>query len=288
MKVWIDGAIVDGTEARIPVTDHGLLYGDGIFEGLRVYGGAIFRLPDHLRRLGAGARALGLEIPGGLAEVEKILLATARAYGEPDAYIRLLVTRGDGALGVDPTLCENPRIVCIVDEVRLYAEEKRRLGVDLVTSSLRRPSADVLDPRIKSLNYLNSVLAKREARLRGADEALLLNAIGHVAEASVANVFAVQRGVLRTPPVTDGALDGITRASILEIANATGRPTRVESLGRFDLFDAEEVFLSGTGARIVPVATLDGQSIGQPGQRPVVEHLSEAFSDFVREHGTAI
>lgn len=288
MKVWIGGAIVEGTEARIPVTDHGLLYGDGIFEGLRVYGGAIFRLPDHLRRLGAGARALGLEIPGGLAEVEKILLATARAYGEPDAYIRLLVTRGDGALGVDPTLCENPRIVCIVDEVRLYPEEKRRVGIDLVTSSLRRPSADVLDPRIKSLNYLNSVLAKREARLRGADEALLLNATGQIAEASVANVFAVRRGVLRTPPVTDGALDGITRASILEIADASGRPTRVESLGRFDLFDAEEVFLSGTGARIVSVATLDGQPIGRPGERPVAEHLSEAFSDFVREHGTPI
>ena len=288
MKVWIGGAIVEGSEARIPVTDHGLLYGDGIFEGLRVYGGAIFRLPDHLRRLGAAARALGIEIPGGLAEVEKILLATARAYGQPDAYIRLLVTRGDGALGVDPTSCESPRIVCIVDEVRLYSESKQRSGIDLVTSSLRRPSADVLDPRIKSLNYLNSVLAKREARLRGADEALLLNGAGQVAEASVANIFCVRRGVLRTPPVTDGALEGITRASLLQIAEARDLPNRVESLGRIDLFDAEEVFLSGTGARIVPVATLDGQAIGHPDQRPVTERLSEAFSEFIRENGTAI
>lgn len=288
MKVWIDGAIVEGAEARIPVTDHGLLYGDGIFEGLRLYAGAIFRLPDHLRRLGASARALGLEIPGGLAEVEKIVLATTRAHGQPEAYIRLLVTRGDGALGVDPTSCHSPRIVCIVDEVRLYSELKQRVGIDLVTSSLRRPSADVLDPRIKSLNYLNSVLAKREARLCGADEALLLNHSGGVAEASVANIFCVRRGVLRTPPVTDGALEGVTRASLLEIASHEGLPHRVESLGRFDLFDSEEVFLSGTGARIVPVATLDGQAIGKPRQRPVTEQLSEAFSEFIQQHGTAI
>ncbi len=288
MKVWIEGEIVEGAQARIPVTDHGLLYGDGIFEGLRVYAGAIFRLPDHLRRLGAAARALGIEIPGGLAGVEEILLATARAYGRPDAYIRLLVTRGDGALGVDPTLCESPRIVCIVDEVRLYTDSKQRSGIDLVTASQRRPSPDVLDPRIKSLNYLNSVLAKREARLRGADEALLLNAAGCVAEASVANVFCVRRGVLRTPPVTDGALEGITRASLLEIAEAMKLPYRVETLGRFDLFDSEEVFLSGTGARIVPVATLDGQAIGSAGGRPVTERLSDAFSDFTKDHGTPL
>ena len=288
MKVWIEGEIVEGADARIPVTDHGLLYGDGVFEGLRVYGGAIFRLSDHLRRLGAAARAVGIEIPGGLAAVEEILLATARAYGRPDAYIRLLVTRGDGALGVDPTSCKNPRIVCIVDEVRLYSEEKQRTGVDLVTSSLRRPSPDVLDPRIKSLNYLNSVLAKREARLRGADEALLLNSAGSVAEASVANIFCVRRGVLKTPPVTDGALEGITRASLLEISEGLDLASRVESLGRFDLFDADEVFLSGTGARIVSVATLDGQPIGRNGERPVTERLSDAFADFVLRHGTPL
>ena len=288
MKVWIEGEIVEGADARIPVTDHGLLYGDGVFEGLRVYGGAIFRLSDHLRRLGAAARAVGIEIPGGLAAVEEILLATARAYGRPDAYIRLLVTRGDGALGVDPTSCKNPRIVCIVDEVRLYSEEKQRTGVDLVTSSLRRPSPDVLDPRIKSLNYLNSVLAKREARLRGADEALLLNSAGSVAEASVANIFCVRRGVLKTPPVTDGALEGITRASLLEISEGLDLASRVESLGRFDLFDADEVFLSGTGARIVSVATLDGQPIGSMGRRPVTERLSDAFSDFVLRHATPL
>ena len=288
VKVWIDGHIVDGSEARIPVVDHGLLYGDGVFEGIRVYGGAIFRLPDHLRRLAAGARVLGIEIPGGLGAVEEILVSTARAYDEPDAYIRLLLTRGDGALGVDPTSCTSPRIVCIVDKIRLYPDEKLRQGIDLVTSSLRRPSADVLDPRVKSLNYLNSVLAKREARLSGADEALLLNGLGRIAETSVANLFAVRRGVLRTPPVSDGALEGITRESILEIAGSLGLPVQVETLVRFDLFDSEEVFITGTGARIVSVATLDGQPIGRPGEHPVAKRLSEAFSSFVLEHGTPL
>jgi branched-chain amino acid aminotransferase len=288
VKVWIDGAIVDGPDAKIPVTDHGLLYGDGVFEGIRVYGGAVFRLADHLRRLAAGARAIGLEIPGGLPGVEKILRATAIAYAAPDAYIRLLVTRGDGELGVDPTSCTNPRIVCIVDEVRLYPEAKRKSGLDLITSSLRKPNADALDPRIKSLNYLNSVLAKREARLAGADEALLQNAAGRVAETSVANVFVYRHGILRTPPATDGALEGITRDSVLEIASEEGLGVRVESLGRFDLFDADEVFLTGTGARIVPVATLDGQPIGEPGVHPLTDRLSLAFTDYTRQHGSPL
>ena len=281
MKVWIGGEIVDGAEARLPVTDHGLLYGDGVFEGIRVYGRGVFRLPDHLRRIGVSARAIGLEIPGGLPALEKVVLETARAYGEPEAYLRLIVTRGDGALGVDPTLCTRPRILCIADRVRLYPEEKLGRGIDMVIVSVRRPAADALDPRVKSLNYLNSVLAKREARLRGADEALLLNAQGRVAEASVANVFTVEGGRLRTPPLVDGALGGITRASVLEIAAAEGIDAREESLGRFDLLGADEVFLTGTGARIVPVATLDGEVIGEAGAHPMCGRLSESFARFI-------
>jgi branched-chain amino acid aminotransferase len=288
MKVWLDGKIVDGAEACIPVTDHGLLYGDGVFEGIRVYGGGVFRLDDHLRRLRTAARALGLRIPGDPGALEKIVLETAGAYGQPDAYIRLLITRGSGELGVDPGTCPEPRVICIVDRVRLYPEEKLAGGIDLVTVNLRRPAADALDPRVKSLNYLNNVLAKREARLRGADEALILNAAGLVAEASVSNLFAVRGGALSTPPATDGALEGITRASVLEIAQTEGLSACERSLGRFDLLAADEVFLTGTGARIVPVATLDGEIIGELGLHPVTDRIRDAFGEFVSSRTTPL
>jgi branched-chain amino acid aminotransferase len=284
MKVWIDGAIVEGSEARVPVTDHGFLYGDGVFEGIRGYGGRIFRLADHLRRLATGARALGLAIPGGLEAVQRIVLETARAHGRPDAYMRLIVSRGEGALGVDPTTCPEPRIVCIVDGVRLYPEETLARGIALVTASLRRPSPDVLDPRVKSLNYLNNVLAKLEARQRGADEALLLNREGRVAEAAVANVFAVRGGLLETPPVSEGALEGITRATVLELAGELGIEGRERPLTRFDLLDAEEVFLTGSGARIVPVGSLDERPIGA-GPGPLTKRLLEAYDRRVRSEG---
>jgi branched-chain amino acid aminotransferase len=285
MKVWIEGGIVEGSEARISVLDHGLLYGDGVFEGMRVYGGKLFRLSDHLRRFACGARAIGLELPGGLERVEKIVLETARALGEEEAYLRLLATRGQGALGVDPSTCEHPQLVCIASKISLFPPEKLKRGIDMVTASMRRPAADALDPRIKSLNYHNNVLAKREARLRGADEALLLNAAGMVAEASVANVFAVRDGELSTPPPTDGALAGITRASVLEIAASEGIAARERTLGRYDLLDADEVFLTGTGARVVPVATLDGAPIGEPGLHPLTDRLSAAFTPYALERG---
>ena len=287
MKIWIDGAVVDAAQAKISVLDHGLLYGDGIFEGIRITAGRVFRLDAHLRRLQTGARVLGLALPGGLEQVEKVVLETARAYAQDEAYVRLIVTRGEGELGVDPTQCASPRIICIVTSIRLYPDEKRQRGLDLVTVSVRRPAPDVLDPAVKSLNYLNSVLAKREAKLRGADEALVLNGAGHVAEASVANVFAVRDGVLSTPPVTDGALPGINRATLLELAAELGIPAREVSLGRVDLLGADEVFLSGSGAGLIHVATLDGEPIGEPGagQGPVLARLAEAFERFARSNG---
>ncbi len=287
MKVWIDGRIVDGEDARIPVTDHGFLYGDGVFEGMRVYRRKLFRLDDHLARLEAAARALDLRIPGGLPGVRQVVLATARAFDRDEAYLRLVISRGSGALGVDPTTCPSPRLVCLADEIRLYPEDKLLAGISLVTSSWRRPSPDVLDPRVKSLNYLNNALAKLEARQRGADEALLLNAAGHIAEASVANLFVVRDGVLLTPPATDGALEGITRRSILELAGRDGLPAFERTLGRFDLFAAEEAFLTGSGARIVPVGSLDGRPIGT-GSRPVMERLAKAFERLTEEAGTPI
>jgi branched-chain amino acid aminotransferase len=288
MKVWIDGAVVDGSQARIPVTDHGFLYGDGIFEGIRLYNRRIFRFDDHLARLAVGARCLALTIPGGIEAVRRIVIDTARAHGRDDAYLRLIVSRGEGSLGVDPTTCKDPRIVCIADQVRLYPEEKVQSGIALVTSSLRRPAPDVLDPRVKSLNYLNSALAKLEARRQGADEALLLNGAGRVVEASVANVFAVRAGRLLTPPASDGALEGLTRATVLELAGEQRIPAEERSLGRFDLIAAEEVFLTGSGAGIVAVGSLDGIGIGKGGPGPITRRLCQAFERYVRSTGTPI
>ena len=191
-------------------------------------------------------------------------------------------------LGVDPTTCPRPRVVCIVDHIRIYPAETLERGIDLITSSWRRPPPDVLDPRVKSLNYLNNALAKLEARRRGADEALLLNAAGLVAEASVANVFAVQGGSLATPPATDGALEGITRGAVLELAVSAGIASAERSLGRYDLLGADEVFLTGTGARIVPVRSLDGETIGKGEPGPITGRLAAAFHTLVHSTGTPI
>lgn len=289
MKVWIDGQVVDGAEARIPVTDHGFLYGDGVFEGLRMYGRRVFRLEDHLQRLQIGASSIGLRIPGGIEAVRDIVLATGRAFEAEDGYLRLIVSRGEGALGVDPTRCPEPRIVCLIESVALFPPEKLEMGIDMVTASGRRPPPDVRDPRVKSLNYLNNVLAKLEARRAGADEALLLNLQGQVAEASVANVFAWRDGQLLTPPGTDGALEGITRKSILELATEAGVPAFERTLGRYDLLAADEVFLTGTGARLVPVRSLDGAPIGQAsGPGPITRQLTAAYERLCRSTGTPV
>jgi branched-chain amino acid aminotransferase len=276
-QVWIDGAIVPVAEAKVPVTDHGLLYGDGLFEGIRVFSGRVFRLDDHMARFAAGARALALELPGGVERVRGVVLETVRAYGSPEAYVRLILTRGEGALGVDPTSCGEPRLICLVDQVTIYPEEKLSRGIELVTASLRRPPPDVLDPRVKSLNYLNNALAKLEARQSGADEALMLNLAGNVAEASVANVFVCRDGVLTTPPPSDGALEGITRRTILELARSLGIPAGERTLGRQDLFAADEAFLTGSGAGLVPVRSLDGRTLGEGKPGPVYAQLRAAF-----------
>ncbi len=286
MKVWIEGKVVDESEARVPVLDHGLLYGDGVFEGIRIYGRRVFRLESHLQRFATAAKAIALELPGGTAAVREIVLETARAFGADEAYVRLIATRGDGPLGIDPTQCSEPRLICVVDRIAVYPEHKRSAGIDLLTSSWRRPPADVLDPRVKSLNYLNNVLAKLEAKQHGGDEALLLNAAGAIAETSVANVFAVRDGDLLTPPSSDGALEGITRATVLELAAFLGIPARVQSLGRFDLFAASEVFLTGSGAGLVPVRSLDGRSIGAGGPGPIYEKLWSAFLAAAPGRGT--
>ncbi len=288
MKVWIDGSIVDGKDAKLSVTDHGFLYGDGIFEGMRAYNGRLFRLDDHMRRLQVSARAIAIDIPGGIAHARDVVLETVAATGSLDAYVRLLITRGEGPLGVDPTTCTEPKMICIVDTVELFPPARAALGVDLVTASLRRPSADVLDPRVKSLNYLNNALCKGEAKRRGADDALLLNQQGAVAETTSANVFAVCAGVVMTPPTTDGALDGITRRTILELCAKLGIASKERTLGRIDFFAADEAFLSGSGARIVPIRSLDGQKIGDTVPGAITQRLTDAFFELARSTGAPI
>jgi len=283
MKVWLDGALCDPTTAKVSVLDHGLLYGDGVFEGLRVFNRRVFSLDLHMARLAVGLKALSLN--ASLDDLRAAVLATAKAHGEPEAYLRLVITRGTGPLGVDPTTCERPTVFCIAAPLSLYPRDKRETGLTLVTASLRRPPPDVLDPRVKSLNYLNNALAKLEARNRGADEALLLNGSGSVAEAAVANVFAVRDGELVTPPGSDGALEGITRRTVLELAQAMGVPARVKTLTRFDLLAADEVFVTGSGAGLVPVRSLDDRPVGQPGPGPLFKRLLAAYLELGASRG---
>ncbi len=288
MKVWIDGKIVNEGEARLSVTDHGLLYGDGLFEGIRVIGGRVFRLHKHLARLAVGARILALELPHGLDELRGIVEDTVRAFGERESYVRLLVTRGVGPLGVDPTTCTNPKVICIVNTIKLFSEEQRERGLDMITSSYRRPAADMLDVRVKSLNYLGSVLPKLEARKQGADEALLLNPRGHIAEAAVANVFALRGRTLMTPPATDGCLEGINREAVMELAAADGFQVSERSIGRADLYAADEVFLTGSGAGVVAVRSLDSRRIGMGKRGPVTAQLAAAHRALAEREGTPL
>ena len=285
MKVWIDGRVVDASEARVSVLDHGLLYGDGIFEGIRAYARGVFRLDDHLARLVTSAKAIDLTLPVSVDAIRNIVLDTLRALGRDDAYVRLVVTRGEGALGVDPTTCPTPRLFCLAAEAQIYPPEKLALGLEMVTVSWRRPALDAVDPRVKSLNYLNNAMAKLEARRQGADEALILNTGGTIAEASVANVFVLRGRSLATPPPTDGALDGVTRRSVFELAPGLGFTASERSLSRVDLLGADEVFLTGTGAGIVPVRSLDGQTIGAGEPGSGFAKIRAAFLAMTKTHG---
>ena len=279
---WVNGQIGPASEAKVPLLDHGFLFGDGVFEGIRITPDGIFRFDEHMARLATAALAVGIEPVGGMEAVRDVARATTRAWGRREGYLRLIVSRGVGALGIDPASCPEPAIVCIAAAASELPAEKDARGLELITSSLRRPAADVLDPRVKSLNYLNNVLAKREANLRGADDALVLNAQGLVAEASATNVFIVSGRSLATPPVTDGALEGLTRRTVIEIGRDQGLDVRERSLGRFDLFAADAVFLTGTRAGLVPVGALDGSPLSQEG-RPVLEAIRESFAKRQRE-----
>jgi len=277
---WINGELMLASEARVPVLDHGLLYGDGVFEGIRFYHGRAFRLSRHIDRLCRSAAAIRLMLPYDGGALDMAVHDTISAFGENEGYLRLVVTRGAGKLGLDPGGCQQPNVFIIADELAMMSEAVRREGARAIIAATRRLGPDGLDPRIKSLNYLNHILARMEATNAGADEAILLNASGGVAEGTADNVFIVRHGKLFTPPPSDGALEGITREVILELAQELGIGFTETTLGPYDLYTADECFLTGTGAELIPVREVDGRPLGVcPG--PVFFTLRTAFQKLI-------
>jgi len=280
--VYLEGAYIPLSEAKIPVMDHGLLYGDGIFEGIRAYGGRVFKLDDHMKRFQSAARAINLQLPLPLEEITEIVLETCRRNDIVDGYIRLVCTRGADGLGLYPKPEGHaPRLFCIAGQVALYSDEAYRRGLKVITSHLRRNKATIVDPQIKSLNYLNNILASIEAHRYGADEALMLNEEGVVTECTGDNVFLVRNGVILTPPVWLGTLDGITRQSVIKICKQTGIELREEPFTHFNLLNADEAFLTGTAAEIIALTELDGQKIGNGVAGEVTLKLLTAFREYV-------
>lgn len=288
MKIYLDGNLVDSAEAKISVFDHGLLYGDGIFEGIRLYGGNVFRLEEHLERLEYSAKAILLKMPWTRKEISDAVCATCRANGLTDGYIRLVVTRGVGDLGLSPWLCAKPSLFIIADKIALYPKEYYEKGLEIVTVPTRRMNPAALSPAIKSLNYLNNIMAKIEARQAGALEAIMLNDQGFVAECTGDNVFIVHKGKIYTPSAQQGALKGITRDAIFDIAKEIGVAIEEHDMTRYDVWNADEVFLTGTGAEVIPVVKLDGREIGNGKPGPVFAKVLAAFRRRVLVEGTRI
>jgi branched-chain amino acid aminotransferase len=285
-KIWLDGQMLDASEAKISVFDHGLLYGDGIFEGIRFYNGRVFRLVEHVERLFMSARAILLQMPWTEQEVCDIVCETIRANGLRDGYVRLVVTRGSGGLGLNPYLCKTPSMFCIAASIQLYPEEYYEQGLELITCSTRRPSHATLSPQVKSLNYLNNIMAKVECIKAGVMEGLMLNDAGTVAECTGDTVFIVKKGVIVTPKITDGALDGITRGVIFDLCERLEIDIIEDTLTRYDVYTADEVFLTGTAAEVVPVVKVDDRPIGNGKPGEVFKCLLAGFREEAASTGT--
>lgn len=275
--IFMDGAFVDRTDAKISVFDHGLLYGDGIFEGIRAYDGNVFRLKEHIDRLYDSAKSILLNIPYGKAEMEQIVCETLRKNDYKTAYIRLVVTRGVGNLGLDPFLCPTAQVIVITEALALFPKELYAKGINVICASTRRNRSDVLNPKVKSLNYLNNILIKMEAHTAGVKEALVLNTEGYVVEASGENIFIVRNGKVFTPPTHLGALEGITRAAVMEIAAQMQLDVVEAPFTRHDVYVADEVFLTGTAAELMPVVKVDDRVIGDGTPGAVTAKLHAAF-----------
>jgi len=288
-KIYLDGKLVPREEAKISVYDHGLLYGDGVFEGIRAYDGRVFRLSQHLDRLYDSARAIALKIPLTKEEMREAVIKTLRANRLKRGYVRLVVTRGEGDLGLDPRNCRKPSVFIIADRIKLYPEELYKKGLELVTVATKRNIPEAIDPRIKSLNYLNNILAKIEAGLQNMPEAIMLNTDGYVAECTGDNIFIVKNNVLITPPFYVGVLAGITRQAVVELAvNRLKLLVREEVFTRFHLYNADECFLTGTAAEVIPVVKIDGREIasGKPGK--ITNKLMKEFRELTRNEGEEI
>jgi len=288
MKIWLDGNLVDESEAKISVFDHGLLYGDGVFEGIRIYNGRVFRLEEHIRRLFDSAKAIILNLPWTIEEVIQATVDTVAANGLTDGYIRLVITRGAGELGLNPYLCPKPSMFIIAATIKLYPEEHYTNGLAVITCATRRPAPGALMPQVKSLNYLNNIMAKVEAIQANALEAVMLNEQGNVAECTGDNIFIIKDGTLYSPLISDGALDGITRAVIIELADKLGVPFVAKTLTRYDLYIADEFFLTGTAAEVIPVVTYDRRVIGDGKPGPFTKRFLAAFHELAMSTGTPV
>ena len=281
--IYISGQYFDKANAKVSVYDHGLLYGDGVFEGLRAYSGKVFRLAEHLDRLWDSAQAIRLEIPMSRKDMEAAVYETLKRNDLKDGYIRLIVTRGVGTLGLDPDKCPRPEIIIIADVIQLYPREFYENGLEIVTTSTVRISPAALSPRIKSLNYLNNILAKIEGKQAGCVEALMLNAKGEVAECTADNIFLVRRGELFTPPLDAGILEGVTRNAVIELAEKNGLKVHQVPLTRYDVYVANEMFITGSAAEVVPVVKVDQRVIGDGKPGKITKQLTELFHALTRE-----
>ena len=288
MKVYIDGKFCDEKNARISVFDHGLLYGDGIFEGIRAYNGRVFKLKEHIDRLFYSAKAILLDLPISHAEIMGAVVETCRRNTLRDGYIRLVVTRGVGTLGLNPNRCKRPSVIVIADKIQLYPQELYDRGMAIVTVPTTRNLHNAVNPAIKSLNYLNNILAKIEANIAGVEEAIMLNADGYVAECTGDNIFIVKNGQMFTPPLSAGALYGITRGVVMDIAREAGMSVSEPNLTRYDVFNADECFLTGTGAELIPVVKVDGRIIGNGKPGPVTKRLVKNYHALTQVSGEPI
>lgn len=281
--IWLDGEWHDRGTAKVSVYDHGLLYGDGVFEGIRVYAGKVFRLAEHVDRLYDSAQALWLEVPMAREELAGIIEEAVRRSGLAEAYIRPIITRGVGDLGLDPRKCVKPSVIVIVDGIRMWSAELYERGLRVVTAATPIPQRESLSPRVKSLNYLAHILARIEGINAGADEVLMLDSVGQVAEGSGENVFVVKGGRIRTPPAHAGILKGVTRDVVIELARGAGYEVQEEILNRYDVYTADEAFFTGTAAEVVAIRELDGRTIGAGHRGPVTADLAERYRKLTRE-----
>jgi len=282
LKIYLDGSFVEEQDAKVSVFDHGFLYGDGIFEGIRAYHNCVFRLKEHVDRFFDSAKAINLELPVSKKQMGDIIVETCRQNGLREAYIRVVASRGKGDLGLDPRKCPIPTLVCIASSISLYPEELYRNGLKVITVPTRRNGPEGVNPRIKSLNYLNNIMAKIEANIAGAEEAIMLNQEGYVAECTGDNIFIVKNGVLKTPALHVGMLEGVTRNEVIKLARAEDIPLEETVLTRYDLFTADEAFLTGTAAELIPVTNIDTRVIGDGKPGPIFNKLLIKYREITK------